>query len=435
MSYLTGTWFGDDSAMYYILDDGKQVWWAGMSIDGVIENGIRSTSVFVGAYGGGIVSGQWVQVPRGQTTSSGPVTITIERDANGEAVHLVASGSPFGTINLWRIHQKDSPPANISTIFEHARRNGHNSMSEKVSVYKEPVVVYGTVRLLEDRFPITVNWPPTAGRTYQDFICSKQSSPPDGDMNFDITIDRAQLDLQNFWTTRWAKPPKNIIQKLDHHANDLHCEIVMYARDAKCSDLKPGRQVHKMMPGWQEQDGNSVLIDGVPINGSLAFGAHERGGVYELLSVAEVAFQLEMPLRVTGALCIDLGHGNDPAEIHPVYAIDVVRGTPQDDLSGVWADDNGGTYYVRQIGGDVWWYCADPTRIRSFTGVFHGTNVGGHVVGVYQDVPLGSRDARQGLDLELDATKLFLGANGDSANIVGRGLSKLRDAILAGPIG
>lgn len=437
MGNLTGPWFGDDAALYYLVDDDKEVWWAGLSIDGVIENGIRSTSVFRGSYGGGSVNGQWVQVPRGQTTDSGPLSITIENDVNGEAFHLVAKGPRFGSANLWRFHK---PPRleNIAILFEHTRRNGHNALNEKVSAYKEPVVVFGNVQLFENRFPAVVQWAPKYGRSYHDFICWKQSSPPDGDINIDIAVDRAQLERQGFWTDHWwAKPPKKIIEKLDRHKNDLQCEILMYGRDARCSDLKPGRPVHKLFPGWQEQNGDSVLIDGMPINGSITFGqAQKKDTTYELVNLGGTVFEIGKRIRVTGAMGIDLGpdHGHNPAEIHPVYAIDVVRGTPQDDLSGVWADDKGGTYYLRQLGSDVWWYCADPSRKRGFTGVFNGTNNAGHVVGEYRDVPIADGMRTETLDLQLDSAKLFLAANGDSVNLVGAGLYKLRDSILGGPI-
>ncbi|MCU1278965.1 MAG: hypothetical protein JWM53_2511 [bacterium] len=439
MSDLTGVWFADDMAFYYFYDDGKEVWWAGLSIDGVFDGGIRSTSVFRGLYANSnTVNGQWVQVPRGQTIDSGLLSVAIDRGVSGDAHHLVATGSPFGKAQMWRF-KHSSPPDNISRIFPHVRRNGHDSMDDKVSVYREPVTVFGTVRLLEDRFPITVNWDPSYGRSYKDFICWNSNSPPDGDMNFDITVDRGKLDRQNFWDpSQWARPSHEIINKLDHHQNDLHCEIIMYGRDAKCSDLKPGRPVHRLLPGWQEQAGDSVIVNGVPINGAINFGRKENGHVYELTQVGPIALQLGQVVRVTGALCVDLGHGDDPAEIHPVYSVDLLQGSAQDDLSGVWADDYGRTYYLRQLDTDVWCYCADSVRYRWLSGVFNGRNSGGRIVAAYRDVPLAQNTElrRLALDLQLDETKLYLLPNDPAtAGLVGTaGLRKLRDALIGPPI-
>src|SRR5690242_7699744 len=112
MSDLTGVWFADDMAFYYFYDDSKEVWWAGLSIDGVFDSGIRSTSVFRGMYANSnTVNGNWVQVPRGQTTDSGIVSIAIDRGVGGDAYHLVATGSPFGKAQMWRF-KHSSPPEN-----------------------------------------------------------------------------------------------------------------------------------------------------------------------------------------------------------------------------------------------------------------------------------------------------------------------------------
>src|SRR5690349_9005710 len=139
MTDLTGVWFADDRTLYYFYDDGKEVWWAGLSVDGVFDSGIRSTSVFRGLYAGrNTVNGQWVQVPRGQTIDSGPVTIAVDFGVGGDAYHLVATGSPFGKAEMWRFAHP-SPPENIARIFPRVRRNGHDSMNGKVSVYREPV--------------------------------------------------------------------------------------------------------------------------------------------------------------------------------------------------------------------------------------------------------------------------------------------------------
>jgi hypothetical protein len=91
-------------------------------------------------------------------------------------------------------------------------------------------------------------------------------------------------------------------------------------------------------------------------------------------------------LRVTGTLVLDCGHGlghpcydDNPSgdqddqddirrhpnqEIHPIYSIDVINGPyrPEDkkvgsaDLSGTYDGSDGSTYYVRQLGNEIWWF-------------------------------------------------------------------------------
>lgn len=290
---------------------------------------------------------------------------------------------------------------------------------------------------------ITINYSSTTARSYEDFICSgkgRTGSPPDGDMSFDIEVDRAQLDSQyRFWTDAWirGRNPKKIRRKLDRYNNHLHCETVMFARDTRCRDIKK-HSSRPVLPGWQEQEGTSVLLNGRPINGTMEIGKHIKGDSYQLLSVLGSSLATGAHVRVTGPLVADTeGSGDsDNTEIHPVYSFDIIVGTPKDDISGTWADDNGGTYYLQQSGNTVWWFSASPSRNRLFAGVFNGGNEGGRIVGDYQDVPLGFRAFSDRIDLQLNETKLFLHATAGDSAIVGRGLYKLYDApSQTGPIG
>src|SRR5438045_4748532 len=65
---------------------------------------------------------------------------------------------------------------------------------------------------------------------------------------------------------------------------------------------------------------------------------------------------------------------------------------PNFDLTGIWKCSDGGTYYIRQVGNEVWWY----GKGGNFGNVFHGqfnvwkdepiTGFQGH----WADVPTGS---------------------------------------------
>jgi hypothetical protein len=83
------------------------------------------------------------------------------------------------------------------------------------------------------------------------------------------------------------------------------------------------------------------------------------------------------------------------------------------DLTGKWKSNDGGSYYIRQIGDTVWWAGAGP----NFVNVFHGYLSGGGFYGHWQDVPLGKTNGAGDLTLSLEPlgskfTKTKSGGNG-----------------------
>jgi hypothetical protein len=115
-------------------------------------------------------------------------------------------------------------------------------------------------------------------------------------------------------------------------------------------------------------------------------------------------------IRVSGPLVMDVGHflGDDILEIHPVYAIDVIDATGKENLTGVWGDNFGMTYYVHQVGDTVWWFGKGPMRDDSFAQVFHGTLRSGTIDGSWQDVPFGTGNSGGALRLAVDPGNLLL---------------------------
>ena len=69
------------------------------------------------------------------------------------------------------------------------------------------------------------------------------------------------------------------------------------------------------------------------------------------------------------------------------------------DLNGVWKANDGGLYYVRQVGTDIWWVGMSADEGRSWTNVFRGTKNGATVVGEWADVPRGGANANGMLKL------------------------------------
>jgi len=61
------------------------------------------------------------------------------------------------------------------------------------------------------------------------------------------------------------------------------------------------------------------------------------------------------------------------------------------DLTGIWTCNDGGTYYVRQIGNEVLWYGENDARHPRWSNVFHGnlSSRGNTLIGTWADVPKG----------------------------------------------
>ena len=59
-------------------------------------------------------------------------------------------------------------------------------------------------------------------------------------------------------------------------------------------------------------------------------------------------------------------------------------------LNGVWNCNDGGVYFVRQVGNEVWWYGQSSDGGTTWSNVFRGVIRGNQVVGRWADVPKGS---------------------------------------------
>lgn len=59
-------------------------------------------------------------------------------------------------------------------------------------------------------------------------------------------------------------------------------------------------------------------------------------------------------------------------------------------LTGRWQCDDGGTYYLRQIGNQLWWYGEYSATNSVWSNVFNGTILNDQISGSWADVPKGS---------------------------------------------
>lgn len=62
----------------------------------------------------------------------------------------------------------------------------------------------------------------------------------------------------------------------------------------------------------------------------------------------------------------------------------------QTTMTGVWNCNDGGVYYIRQVGNQLWWYGQSSDGGATWSNVFQGTIRGNKIVGSWADVPKGS---------------------------------------------
>jgi hypothetical protein len=62
---------------------------------------------------------------------------------------------------------------------------------------------------------------------------------------------------------------------------------------------------------------------------------------------------------------------------------------PIPEIQGIWKANDGGTYYLRQIGNQVWWYGESSPTNPGWSNVFVGTVQGNQISGSWADVPKG----------------------------------------------
>jgi hypothetical protein len=341
---------------------------------------------------------------------------------------------------------------------------------------------------------------------YPAFACNAN----DGDLDLRMRVDSSSLTTDYLSGDGWgnsnradeadSSPPGSdyvdVVPKLSSvgpfsPGYHLGIEGVMYAGDNVGTggdnpndQVCPARyQANTLMPGWADLNGNSILANGMPINGSsspenlmvaspqpdpkVGGGQTPLAGLNGITWTAEAPPNLPTPpdpnpfpcgsdfseliyqypcnlnpavaqpltadatkgteIRVTGALILDCGHADlddedtsygssfhncdqgeaysdvddQNQEIHPFYSIDIIKcplgyatgycpsnnNTARANLTGAWGSNDGGTYYMRQVGNDIWWagltrdrepiMPADPSRvptpIPNPTNVFHGT--------------------------------------------------------------
>ena len=475
---LSGCWLSDDGTLFFLNESGNTLWGVGLDQgSGLQGQGLNVTTVFTAALHpvsvanskaavespGAIhtppetlgIQGSWTDVPRGTRSLSGTLILNPETSTNGAHIlNVIAQTGGFTATKLTRTVYAQAQQTDIQTLFQLIDKNtsdGETLASEggllnlpNLTPYKDPVVMFGSLAGI-DGVSMVVNRTPTDGLTYGDFICTQKGGSYDSDATTYLTLDAEWLD-PDFWTDGWQPGvnPQDFQAKVNASNGSVHLELIMFGRHAGCSEPENYNNP-ALLPGWQEMNGDSILVNGRPVNGALQT-LPDPGHTPPPLQVTAIAGQsiaVSDSIRVTGALVLDCGHTDNVGtlfdrcqasnatfsnqEIHPVYGIDIINATSRENLSGVWGDNYGMTYYVSQVGETVWWFGTGPFRNGNFAQVFAGVTTDGTIEGSWQDVPLAAGVSGEPLRLSIDSTRMLLTPI-SSASLGNRRWRKLYDA-------
>jgi hypothetical protein len=88
-------------------------------------------------------------------------------------------------------------------------------------------------------------------------------------------------------------------------------------------------------------------------------------------------------------VAVGIGWPAGEGKIRVIRPEDACAGSLSVNLTGRWKCNDGGTYYIHQVGTKVWWYGESGDNGGSWTNVFQGEVEGDRVRGKWVDVPHG----------------------------------------------
>jgi len=90
----------------------------------------------------------------------------------------------------------------------------------------------------------------------------------------------------------------------------------------------------------------------------------------------------------------------------PIILADASPAAQARKLTGVWNCDDGGVYFIRQVGNQIWWYGQSGDGGDTWSNVFQGTIRGNTIIGSWADVPKGSIKGYGEMTLKLSGDRL-----------------------------
>jgi hypothetical protein len=83
-------------------------------------------------------------------------------------------------------------------------------------------------------------------------------------------------------------------------------------------------------------------------------------------------------------------------------------------LTGVWNCNDGGVYFVRQVGNQIWWYGQSSDGGTTWSNVFQGTLRDNKVIGSWADVPKGGNRGYGEMTLSISGDRIQKVSGGEN---------------------
>jgi hypothetical protein len=384
---LSGTYSGDDGALYYMKQSGTGLWWAGLSIDPRValeiqwHRGLDFTHVFSGTiFCDGHIEGQWVDVPRGETLGNGTLTLAVDTATANIRQISATGGFP---VRLWR-----KIPAGINDLavsrtekmdlfvrMDNVLKNPNSqdsvpsrkSLHENLKPYRDQTVVFGHIIVTNSALEKEA---PHVNFATSDFGHKDRSTngfcKDDGDGDFDFRL-KAETFETDFANTGWGdrdSGPQIYQAKFAAGASIaglglrpsqgyLGLESIMYGKQGNCDNGFGA----SLLPGWADRAANSVLINGRPINGAdlapsrpnqpcnfiqpcpFVDPAQKLNDGIQLQQLLLSAKGEGVFVRITGALILDCGHGLTSPCFDETDDMSSVRSNQNQELHPVYSID------------------------------------------------------------------------------------------------
>ncbi len=123
----------------------------------------------------------------------------------------------------------------------------------------------------------------------------------------------------------------------------------------------------------------------------------------------------DAPYRIADAQGTLDKHSINSVSSHPKSPVgDSLLIAQSETLTGVWNCNDGGVYFIRQIGNQVWWYGQSSDGGATWSNVFQGTITGSRITGSWADVPKGSIRGNGSMTLSIEGSNRLrkIGAGG-----------------------
>jgi hypothetical protein len=391
---LTGTYSGDDGALYYMQQSGSALWWAGLSIDPKVpleiqwHRGLDFTHVFSGTiFCDGHIEGQWVDVPRGMALGSGTLNLAV--DTATANIRQISSTGDF-PVRLWRritggvndLAVSRTATMDLFARYDNVLKNPNSqdsvpsrkSLHENLKPYRDQTVVFGHIITIHAA-PLTANREaPHVNFATGNFGYKVRTTtgfcddPGDGDFDFRL---KAEVFEHDFATTGWGDrdngpaifkakfqaasilpfPGQSVFKPSEGY---LGLESIMYGRQGNCHDGFGAA----LLPGWADRAANSVLINGRPINGAdpvpnprpnqpclyiqpcpFVDPSQELNNGIQLQRLLLSAIGEGTYVRITGVLILDCGHGLTSPCFDEMDNMPELRGNQNQEIHPIYSID------------------------------------------------------------------------------------------------